>query len=330
MDHEAMPSMTAAQRSEAEAAPLAPAMAAILRRLPAISGDPRPTAAITLEEARARTRRVWAGYWNAAPPSVARVEDRTIDGLHGPITVRIYDPDADHDATVLYFHGGGFVLGDLDTHDGIVRRLSLYSGLRFVSVDYRRAPEYPYPMPLDDCVAATLWAVQELRPQSFGLAGDSAGANLALATALRLREEDRRMADAALLVFGCYDRAMRAASYRLYGGGDYLLHRADIDWFWRQYLGDLDTAPPVLAAPIDAHLHGLPPLFIGAAECDPLCGDSEALAARLRAEGRPCTLCLWKGLTHACIGMSRDLNRAERICAEAATWMRWKLLGGSP
>ena len=322
------PSLTSSHSSgtETEPAPLAPAMAAILRRLPAISGDPRPSSEMTLAEARARTRRVWAGYWNAAPPPVARVEHRIIAGPHGPITVRIYDPDADHDAIVLYFHGGGFVLGDLDTHDGIARRLSLFSGLRFVSVGYRLAPEHPFPMPLDDCVAAIRWATGNLRPSAFGLAGDSAGANLALATALRLRDERSRPADAAFLAFGCYDRTMRAESYRLYGGGDYLLRRTDIDWFWRQYLGDLDAMPPVLAAPIDADLHDLPPLFIGAAECDPLCGDSEAFVARLRAEGRPYTFRLWRGLTHACLGMSRHLDRAERLCAEAATWMRSKLL----
>ena len=167
------------------------------------------------------------------------------------------------------FHGGGFVLGDLDTHDGIVRRLALASGLRFVSVGYRRAPEHPYPAPLDDCVAAVRWVADHLRPSSFGLAGDSAGANLAFGAALTLREHGLPQAGAGLLIFGCYDRAMRAPSYTTYGRGDYLLRTSDVDWFWRQYLGEHDARPPAPAAPIDAPLDGLPPVFIGAPNVTP-------------------------------------------------------------
>ena len=297
---------------------LAPEMAAILRRLPAIAADPRAVADMPLADARARTRRVWAAYWNAQPPRVARVEDATIDGPHGPIRIRLYQPDGASAETVLYVHGGGFVLGDLDTHDGVVRRLALYSGLCWVSVEYRLAPEHRYPVPLDDCVAAAEWVAARAPLLRFGVAGDSAGANLALAVAMRLRDRGGPVPGAAFLAFGCYDRAMRGLSHVRYGGGDYLLSSTDVEWFWRQYVGDQCAA----TLPLDADLAGLPAMYVGAAECDPLFDDSAGLAQRLRDADHPHMFRIWRGLTHGCIGMSRDLNAADRILAEAAVWLR--------
>jgi acetyl esterase len=300
-------------------------MAAILRRLPDIVDDPRRNPDMALEEARARTRRLWTGYWNAGPPWIARIDEHIAEGPHGPIAIRRYDPDAECDDCIIYYHGGGFVLGDLDTHDGIARRLALFSGLQVFSIAYRLAPENPYPLPLDDCVAAAHWVHARTGKARFGLAGDSAGANLALATALRLRDGQHAQATALFLIFGCYDRAMTSTSYAKYGRGGYLISNADIDWFWRQYLGQLDDAPPTLAASIDADLRDLPITYVGAAECDPLCGDSERLFSRLHALDQAHTFRLWCGLTHACVGMSRDLNAADQILAEAAVWLRHRL-----
>ena len=295
-------------------------MAAILARVPMIAGDTRPVSEMLVEEARARTRRVWSGYWNAQPPRVTRVEELTLAGPAGPIPIRLYDPEADGDGLVLYLHGGGFVVGDLETHDGIARRLALFAGTRLASVAYRLAPEHPYPAPLDDCVHAASWAAATA--PRFAVAGDSAGANLALATALRLRDEGRTGPVAALLFFGCYDRAMRGNSYELFGNGGYGLTKNDVDWYWRQYLGPLSAVPPVYASPLGCDLRGLPPLLVGAAECDPLADDSRRLASALSAIGQPCNYVVWQGLVHGCVGMSRDLNRADRILAETAVWLR--------
>jgi acetyl esterase len=202
-------------------------MAAILRRLPNIVGDPRRNPDMTLKEARARTRRLWTGYWNAEPPWIARIDEHVAEGPHGPITIRRYDPDTDCADCIIYYHGGGFVLGDLDTHDGIARRLALFSGLQVFSIAYRLAPENPYPAPLDDCVAAAHWVHARIGGARFGLAGDSAGANLALATALRLRAGQHAQATALFLIFGCYDRAMTSASYAKYGQGEYLISKGE-------------------------------------------------------------------------------------------------------
>ncbi|MBN8999658.1 MAG: alpha/beta hydrolase fold domain-containing protein [Rhizobiales bacterium] len=115
----------------------------ILAMLAAMPTDKRPVAALTPDEARRRTRTIWADFWSAAPPMVEDVRDHVVETAEGAIPVRLYDPASDGRHPIFYFHGGGFVVGDLDTHDGIARRLALYSGRPVVRTDYRRAPEHP-------------------------------------------------------------------------------------------------------------------------------------------------------------------------------------------
>ncbi len=303
-----------------------PAMAKILDFLAERPGDKGPVSELGPERARERTRDIWAGYWNAAPPYVAEVRDTIVKTAHRDIRVRIYDPESSGDRPVFFFHGGGWVVGDLDTHDGVARRIALFSGRPVVSVDYRLAPENPYPAGLDDCVAgvaAVAGGAADIGIDAarFALSGDSAGASLALATALRLRDDHLPRASAAALIYGSYDPAMRGESYALFGGGDHLLSSADIRWYFDQYLGDRIDNPPIYADLLNADLAGLPPLFIVAAGCDPLRDDSVALAAAAKAAGVPCVLSVWPGLTHGAAGMGRDLNRADRHLAEMGTWL---------
>ena len=302
----------------------APSVRRVLAMLAAFPVDKRPVSDLTPDAARMRTRRIWAEYWNALPPQIASVSDHAVATPAGPVPVRLYDPDSDLTRPILFFHGGGFVVGDLDTHDGIARKLALYSGRPVISVDYRRAPEHSYPAPLEDCTAVAHkvsdgTAGLGLDGRRFALAGDSAGANLALGVALRLRGLGIHPR-AGFLAFGNYDPAQSGASHTRYASG-YGLTAHDVGWFWRQYLGDRIMDAPVDAAPLAADLRGLPPFFVTAAECDPLSDDSIALVERFGAQGVSCLFRLWRGMIHGCIGMGRELNAADAQLADAATWL---------
>src|SRR5579862_8892740 len=147
---------------------------------------------MTPTEAR-RSIAAFLQFWNADAPPITKTVDRAIDGPKGQIPIRIYDPgSASPSPGIVFFHGGGFVIGSIDTHDGLCRRVANYSGCRVVSVDYRLAPEHKFPVPLEDCVASTRWAAAHgaefgIDPARLFVAGESAGANLALATAIVIR-----------------------------------------------------------------------------------------------------------------------------------------------
>jgi acetyl esterase/lipase len=307
-------------------ASVAPAVAKVLHFLAERPGDKRPVSELGPEAARARARDLWVGYWSAEPPFIANVRDEVVKTTDRDIPVRIYDPQSSGDRPIFYFHGGGWVTGDLDTHDGLARRIAQFSGRPVVSVDYRRAPENPYPAPLDDCVAAVATVATGkadigIEAPRFGLSGDSAGATLALGTALRLRDEGLPRPSAAALIYGSYDPAMSGESYEHFGGGDFLLSSADIRWYQQQFLGELSRDPPVYVAPLQANLEGLPPLFIAAAECDPLRDDSLALAGAAKKAGIPHELRVWEGMVHASAGMSRALDQTDRHLAELGVWL---------
>jgi acetyl esterase len=309
---------------------VAPSVATVIQFLAERFNDRRPVSELTPSLARERLRRIWVDFWSAGGPPIARQADFDLDTSAGKVTVRLYDPNSDGTRPVLFIHGGGFVIGDLDTHDCVARRLALYGGRPVVSIHYRLAPEFPYPAPLDDCVAVARAVAAGasglgIDGSSFALVGDSAGANLALGTALRLRDSGGPTPKAVALIFGCYDPAMTGETVGIYGDGRYLLSSADMRWYWRQYLGDAMSAPPIYAAPLAADLAGLPPLFVTAAECDPLRDDSATLVKQLAAAGVPHQFRVWPGMVHGCVGMSRLLNQADNFLAEIAVWLASRL-----
>ena len=169
-------------------------------------------------------------FWNEGNPEVASVRDLSVPGPAGSLTLRLYEP-AGVGATspgVLYLHGGGWVICSLDTHDGVCRRLANASGLRVASLDYRMAPEHPFPAPLDDCVASTRWVAAHAGEIGFesdrlALAGDSAGANLALAALLALRDAGEPLPRAAALIYGAFSADLDSPSHQAFGGGEYVL-----------------------------------------------------------------------------------------------------------
>jgi acetyl esterase len=257
---------------------------------------------------------------------VAHVEDRRIPGPAGDIPTRLYRPAGEALPLLVYFHGGGWVLGGLETHDALCRALANASGCAVLAVDYRLAPEHRYPAAADDCYAATVWAVANARalgadPARVAIGGDSAGGNLTAVTALRARDQGTPRLKVQLLIYPATDHAYGTVSYRENGEG-YLLTHADMVWFWDHYLGDDDGYDPY-ASPLRAEdLSGLPPALVITAGFDPLRDEGEAYAHRLQEAGGSVTLTRYDGMIHGFFGMGAQLDAGKAAVAEAARFLR--------
>jgi acetyl esterase len=306
-----------------------PQMQAILDRAAASPGP--PLRRLTPEAARKLDAETFDAYWNADAPALPSVTDHAVQGAEGRIRMRLYDPGVRTTAPcLLYFHGGGWVLGGLDSHDRVCRELALASGMLVAAVEYRLAPEHKFPKPLEDCIAATRWIAAEGRSLGIDTArlavgGDSAGGNLALATLLALRHRDGTRVRAGVLVYGMFAADPRSPSQREFGDGRYLLSTEDTEWFWRCYLNHDGERDDPRAVPLRAELGGLPPLFIAAAELDPLLDDSAMLAARLKGEAQHYHWRLWPGLAHGAFQMSRELEPMAGYIAEIGAFLESEL-----
>ncbi|HYD31481.1 MAG TPA: alpha/beta hydrolase fold domain-containing protein [Azospirillaceae bacterium] len=298
---------------------------AALRRLLAARGvspaDPE-TQSLALARQAALS---FHALWNEMPPPVARIAERTVAGPAGAVGVRLYWPDERPRApVVLYFHGGGYVLNNLDTHDRLMRQLALYSGAVVVGVDYSLAPEARYPTQLNEALAVVDWLAAEgdalgLDVGRLVLAGDSAGANLALATLLALRNVGRDQAKAGLLFYGMYAVDFDTESHRRFGGGAFGLTTGRMRFFWDQYLRETADRSDPLAAPLHADLSDLPPLLLVGAGLDCLLDDTLRLAVALNEADVPHQLAVYPGVPHSFVQMSRFLDAADAVlrCAGA-------------
>lgn len=239
------------------------------------------------------------------PEVVARIENRKISVRSGEIPVRIYTPDGDGPFPgVVFLHGGGWVIGNLDTHDNICRAIARRAGAVVVSVDYRLAPEHTFPAALEDSVDATAWVADNcaalgIDPRRLVIAGDSAGANLATVTAAKARRTGRPALALQVLVYPVADlSSFDTASHREFAE-DHFLTRALMEWFASGYLPRAaDRATPDASPAFIADLGGLPPALVITAECDPLRDEGEAYAKLMQAAGVPVTLTRYDGMIH--------------------------------
>jgi acetyl esterase len=258
------------------------------------------------------------------PPEVAAVEDRVIAGPAGDVPVRIYTPDAPAPRPVVaFFHGGGFVICSVETHDGLARRLANALGAVVVSVEYRLAPEARCPAAAEDCYAATQWVHEHAAelggdPARLMVAGDSAGGNLAAVVSLMAREQGGPPITSQALVYPVIDAACDAPSYTENAEG-YFLTAPGMRWFWGHYLGpDGDGAHPH-ASPIRAgDLSGLPPAVVITAEFDPLRDEGEAYAEALQAAGVPVVVRRYDGMIHGFVSMPMLFPEADDAVARIA------------
>ncbi len=258
------------------------------------------------------------------PPEVAKVEDRMIPGPAGDLPVRIYTPDAPAPRPVIaFFHGGGFVICSVDTHDGLARRLANATGAVVVSVEYRLAPDARCPAAAEDCYAATMWTHEhaaELGADSGRLivAGDSAGGNLAAVVSLMAREQGGPPITSQVLVYPVIDAACDAPSYVENGEG-YFLEASGMRWFWDHYLGPDGDGNHHHASPIRASdLSGLPPAVVITAEFDPLRDEGEAYAEALQTAGVPVVARRYDGMIHGFVSMPMLFPEADDAVAHIA------------
>ena len=255
------------------------------------------------------------------PPQIGMVRDLTADGPLGPIPLRVYRPAGVPASTPLavlvFFHGGGWVIGDLETHDVLCRQLTAGSGVSVVSVDYRLAPEHKFPAAVDDAWAATRWVVAhagELAVDASRLAvgGDSAGGNLAAVVALLARDKGAPAIAVQVLIYPVTDLVGETRSYRDFAEG-YLLTREGMRWFIAHYLTAEAEAADWRASPIRAQsLAGLPAALIVTAGFDPLRDEGEAYAERLRDAGVRVDSVCYGGMIHGFVPMGRLLDTAGR------------------
>lgn len=281
-----------------------------------------PNHTVSPDEARANAK----ARPRAEGPEVAKVQERT--GPRPDVPVRIYTPAGPGPFPILvWFHGGGWVVGDLDSADGTARQLTVGANCVTVSVDYRLAPETKFPGASDDCYAATIWAAQYAAQfngdaSRLAVGGDSAGGNLAAAVSLMARDRQGPALAFQLLVYPVTDRNFTTASYTNNADG-YLLSKASMEWYWDHYLSDPSHASNPYAAPLQApDLSGLPPALVITAEYDPLCDEGEAYGARLKAAGIPTVCTRYDGMIHGFFGMWSALDKGKQAIDEASTALR--------
>jgi acetyl esterase len=272
-----------------------------------------------------------------AAPDLGVVKDLTATGPAGPIPLRLYRPDpAAILPALIYFHGGGWVIGDLDTHDVLCRQLAEQAGVAVVAVDYRLAPEHPFPAAVDDAWAATRWIAShatELGIDAGRLAvgGDSAGGTLSAVVTMLARDHGGPALRFQLLIYPATDMQGGTASHAAFADG-YLLTATLIQWFSAQYLrrpGDVRDwrASPLLAG----SLAGVPPALVVTAGFDPLGDEGEAYARRLREAGVTVDHVCYGGMIHGFLPMGRMLDTANRAVGHAAASLRQALAaGGQP
>ena len=250
------------------------------------------------------------------PPAVARVEDLTLDLPGRSIAARLYVPGgaASPAPLVVYFHGGGWVLGTLETHDGTCRALARASGAAVLSIDYRRAPEHRYPAAAEDCYAAVCWARDHAAALGcdgarLAVAGDSAGGNLAGAVAIMARDRGGPALRHQLLLYPVTDDDYSLPSYAENGGGEFYLGQAAMEWFWGHYLGGQSDAPLAKIAHTP-NLAGLPPATVLTAQYDPLRDEGMAYAARLAQAGVSVDAAVAPGMIHGFFSMFQAIPDA--------------------
>jgi acetyl esterase len=285
---------------------------------------PGPYYEIGVDEAR----RFSAAQEPAAGQAVHQVTDRLLPGPHGEIPIRIYQPSDRAGLPIfVWIHGGGFVLGDLQSGDVISRLLCNRAGCVVVSVDYRLAPEHKFPIAFDESLAALRWVAAHpdaLRGDSdrIAIGGDSAGGNLAAAVALAARDGGGPPILLQVLVYPATEYAVERPSWRRNGEGP-MLSSKDVVWFWDQYLRDEGDYADPRAMPSRAPTHGgLPPAFVLTAEYDLLCDDGQAYGRQLAEAGVEVTSRQYDGVFHGFFGMPGVVAKADEALEDVASALR--------
>ena len=294
--------------------PLHPQVEAYLKSI----ADLPPVWSLPVDEARRNYNA--AAPLNAGPlDEVAQIEDRLLPGPDGEVPVRIYTPADAGAGTFVFFHGGGWVLGNLDTHDVMCLAFAARTPCRVIAVDYRLAPEHRHPAALVDAWAASAWTLHTATgPVAVG--GDSAGGHLAAVVAVRARDRGFPLA-LQVLMYPVADAAMDTRSYAEFAEG-YRLTRKGMEYYWGHYLGDGDPSDPEVSPLRAPDLAGVAPAFVTTAEFDPLRDEGEAYAERLREAGVPVELKRYDGLIHGFYTLGALLDATSPAYDDVAAALR--------
>ena len=293
---------------------------------------------LPVEQMRAVAEEVRAP-WRQGGPAMRRTVEHVAATSAGPVRLRIHDPGvpASHPSPALvYLHGGGWTLFSLDTHDRVMREYAARAGIIVVGVDYALSPESRYPVALNQVVAVVRWLQDH--GTSFGidasrlaLAGDSAGGNLSICTALALRDAGQAgLVQGLVLIYPAFDRRCSPEALRRYGGPGAVLTAEEVAYFWDNYTGGRDVSGDPLASPMCADLVGLPPMCLTIPECDVLTEQSYAMAARLREAGVDVVFNVYPGATHSFIEAMSIAPVAARAIEDGAQWLQRTLRVASP
>jgi acetyl esterase len=264
-------------------------------------------------------------------PAVHKVEDRKIPGPGGEIPLRIYTPAGKSNGILVYFHGGGWVVGDIASHDYVCRALNNESECVVVSVDYRLAPEHKFPAGPDDCYAATQWASKNAGSlgsdaDHIAVGGDSAGGNLAASIALMARDRGGPRIRHQMLIYPAIDAAMNTASQKEFTADGFVLSKLDMEWFWGYYLKDSKDGENPYASPNRAKdLKNLPTAHVITASHDPLRDEGEAFAEQLKKAGNKVKLKRYEGVVHGFVSLQAAIDQGKTATRELAQELRASL-----
>jgi acetyl esterase len=307
---------------------LDPQARAVLERIARANLPPYPE----LDPAAVRELyRETRGRLGAAPPEVARTESLRAPGAAGEIPIRLYrplgSPADERFPALVYFHGGGWTFGDLDTHDVVCRELANLARCAVASVDYRLAPEHKFPAAVEDAVAATRWVARAaealaLDPRRIAVGGDSAGGNLAAVVALAARDQGGPRLAMQVLIYPATDMAADTRSHGEFADG-YVLTRDAILWSRGNYLRSPDDVADWRASPLRARDHSrLPPAYVVTCGFDPLRDEGRAYAERLRTAGVPVTYECFEGMVHGFVTMGGVIAAAHHALYRCAQGLR--------
>jgi acetyl esterase len=292
-----------------------------MRAAPAVDYTAMPIA-----QARATSESL-AAPWNEPRLPVAGVTDLSIPGAAGAIRARLFHPaPGERRPLVIFIHGGGWTFGSLESHDVHKRHLAHHSGCAVLGLEYRLAPEHPFPAPIEDIRAAIRHAREgglgaDIDARRLALAGDSAGANLALIALLHAKQTGEETITTAALLYGCYAPLFDTGSHKRFGDGSYGLSTKTMRWYWRNYLGREPGDERGAAAPLHGDFAGLPSLYLNAAGLDPLLDETLMLAHRLAEAGVRYRLDVFPGVTHGFMRMTRELPAAKAALVAAVTFL---------
>lgn len=312
---------------------LDPEIAAFVERLSAAWAEHAPFASLPIAEARAVAEKVRAP-WRASGPVMARTSEHLVPTSTGPLRVRHYDPGLGSPAPALiYLHGGGFILFSIDTHDRLMREYAAAGQFAVLGVDYPLSPEARYPRALDQIVELVDWLNRDgarqlgIDADRLAIGGDSAGANLSVATALRLRDRGRSSwLKGLLLNYGAFGIGCSDEAEARFGGEGAVLQRAEMDHYFTSYLGaDLLAQADPYATPLLADLRGLPPALLVIPECDLLAEQSYEMASRMVDAKVDAASIVYPGATHSFLEAMSIAEVARRAIRDGADWVRMKL-----